>query len=85
MREYQEGEFLTIHVGEEVVGTTPFSHLAFSFDGKHILAVAESNIYVMDAFDGRAIAKASAACEPHLRPVLCSWAAALRVRGCQRP
>jgi WD40 repeat protein len=35
----------------------PFSHLSFSNDGKYLLAVVESRVYVLDAFEGGVVQK----------------------------
>ena len=36
----------------------PFSSLKFSYDGQKILAVNESTVYVIEAFEGRVLLKA---------------------------
>lgn len=57
MRKYHEGAFMNLKVND---ATVPFSHISPSFDGKQILGVADSSIYVLDSFDGPVIAKARA-------------------------
>jgi len=54
MRKYHEGAFMNLKVND---ATVPFSHISPSFDGKQILGVADSSIYVLDSFDGPVIAK----------------------------
>ena len=52
MRNYQGGHFMNVAVPGEAGAAGAFAHLAFSFDGKRILGVAESRVHVMDAFEG---------------------------------
>ena len=39
-------------IEEEKQNPASFSHLRFSSDGQHILAVIESRVYILDAFKG---------------------------------
>lgn len=51
------GPFATFAIKDENCSVIPFSSLKFSYDGQKILAVNESTVYVIEAFEGRVLLK----------------------------
>lgn len=51
-RNYEKGPFDNFALPEEANCPVSFTHVRFSPDGKLLLAVAESRIYLLDAYDG---------------------------------
>jgi COMPASS component SWD2 len=56
-RNYGAGPFASFVVEDERRGAALFALIRFSLDGRRLLAVAEGRVYVLDAFEGRTLAK----------------------------
>uniref|UniRef100_A0A7S0WIF9 Anaphase-promoting complex subunit 4 WD40 domain-containing protein n=1 Tax=Chlamydomonas leiostraca TaxID=1034604 RepID=A0A7S0WIF9_9CHLO len=57
VRSYDKGPFDAFTLQEEVNTPSPYSDIRFSSDGKYLLGVVESRLYVMDAFNGTVVRK----------------------------
>lgn len=58
-RNYTSGPFNSFVVSDEHNSTAAFAVLRFSLDGNRLLAVVEGRIYVLDAYEGTVLCKAS--------------------------